>query len=67
VRQNVETLAEFYGRDHTSCEAARQLCAMVENTSMETIFSHGLHEFLTEFMARNYHVSNSLSESYNFY
>jgi len=43
------------------------LLAMVENTNMETIFSHGLHEFLTEFIARNNRVSASLSESYNFY
>ncbi len=67
VRQNVEALAQFYGKEQASCEAVRQLCAMVENTNMETVFSHGLHEFLTEFMARNYHVSNTLAESYNFH
>ena len=40
---------------------------MVEGTNMETIFAHGLHEFLTEFIARNNAVSESLSVSYNFY
>ncbi|MDB5473350.1 MAG: hypothetical protein JWP99_653 [Devosia sp.] len=67
VRQNVDALAQFYGHEQPCTEGVRQLCAMVENTSMETIFSHGLHEFLTEFIARNNHVSKSLSESYNFY
>ena len=40
---------------------------MVEGTNMETIFAHGLHEFLTEFIARNNKVTEALAESYNFY
>ena len=67
VRQNLETLARFYGEGQVCNEDANALCAMVENTSMDTIFTHGLHEFLIEFMARNNRVSSSLSESYNFY
>ena len=67
VRQNLEMLSQFYGKEEACDAAARQLCALVEDTTMETIFSQGLHEFLTEFMTRNYHVSNTLSESYNFY
>jgi len=67
IEQNIETLGEFYGRQKECNTAAAQLRAMVEGTTMETIFSHGLHEFLTEFIARNNTVSNSLSESYNFY
>lgn len=67
VRQNLEMLAQFYGKAQPCDDAARQLCALVEDTSMETIFTQGLHEFLTEFMTRNYHVSNTLSESYSFY
>ena len=60
-------LAEFYGRQPACNEAAASLRAMVEGTTMETIFAHGLHEFLTEFIARNNIVSTSLSESYNFH
>ena len=67
VEDNVATLAKFYGQKQDCNDAASQLRAMVENTNMEAIFAFGLHEFLTEFMARADHVSNTLSESYNFY
>src|SRR5690606_29270288 len=58
IAQNIETLGAFYGRQQECQEAARQLCAMVEDTDMETIFAHGLHDFLTEFVERNDAVSN---------
>ena len=67
VEQTMDTLGEFYGKTHECNEAAAQMRAMVEGTTMDTIFAHGLHEFLTEFIARNNRVSNALSESYNFY
>ncbi len=67
VQQNLNLLADFYGRQQECQEAASQLLAMVEDTSMEKIFTHGLHEFLTEFIARNNRVTDALSESYNFY
>ena len=34
---------------------------MLEGTSMDRIFAYGLHEFLTEFIARNNRVSETLS------
>jgi uncharacterized alpha-E superfamily protein len=67
IEAQVQTLGEFYGREQVCNEAAASLRAMVEGTTMETIFAHGLHEFLTEFIARNNLVSSSLSESYNFH
>jgi uncharacterized alpha-E superfamily protein len=67
VEDNLATLSKFYGESKVCNEAARQLRAMVEDTNMEEIFGFGLHDFLTEFMARADHVSDTLSESYNFY
>lgn len=67
VQQNLDHLAEIYGRKEACNEASAQLMAMVENATMETIFAQGLHEFLNEFIARNNRVTESLSESYNFY
>ena len=67
IEEQMETLAGYYGRKQECNEAAAQLRAMVDGTTMETIFAHGLHEFLTEFIARNNAVSSGLSESYNFY
>jgi uncharacterized alpha-E superfamily protein len=34
---------------------------------MDAIFQSGLHEFLTEFIARNNRLTEALSESYSFY
>ncbi|GHA26376.1 hypothetical protein GCM10007989_22700 [Devosia pacifica] len=65
--QTLDSLAELYGRRVDCHDAVAELCAMVEGTNMEKIFRRGLHEFLTEFIARNNRVTECLSESYNFY
>jgi uncharacterized alpha-E superfamily protein len=67
VKQNLDSLAQFYGRKESCHEAADELLDMVEGADMDAIFTHGLHEFLTEFIARNNRVTDALSESYNFY
>ena len=67
VQQNLDGLAKIYGRKEKCQEAADSLLAMVEGASMEAIFTDGLHEFLNEFIARNNRVTDTLSESYNFY
>jgi len=35
--------------------------------SMEDIFRLGLHEFLSEYIARNNALSSAIAESYNFH
>ncbi|WP_224701220.1 alpha-E domain-containing protein [Devosia aquimaris] len=67
IEDNLATLSQFYGQKQSCDEAASQLRSMVDGTDMDTIFTYGLHEFLTEFIARNNRVSDTLSESYNFY
>jgi uncharacterized alpha-E superfamily protein len=67
VQQNLDMLATLYGRKERCHEVAEGMLAMVENTNMDAIFANGLHEFLTEFIARNNQVTDALSESYNFY
>ncbi|UYO01493.1 MAG: alpha-E domain-containing protein [Devosia sp.] len=67
VKQNLDNLGRLYGRKADCQDAADSLLSMVQNTDMEAIFGHGLHEFLTEFIARNNRVTEALSESYNFY
>lgn len=67
VQQNLDTLAKLYGRREACHEATENLLKLVDKTSMDDIFAHGLHEFLDEFIARNNAVSETLSESYNFY
>jgi uncharacterized alpha-E superfamily protein len=67
VQQNLATLATLYGRREPCHDVAEGLVSMVENTTMDAIFARGLHEFLTEFIARNNQVTDALSKSYNFY
>jgi uncharacterized alpha-E superfamily protein len=52
------------GRGHA---AAAEVNAILDGNSMDRIFAYGLHEFLTEFIARNNQVTDALAESYNFY
>ncbi len=67
VKQNIDLLSDFYGRRECCNQAADDLLAMVANANMDEIFASGLHEFLTEFIARNNQVTDALSRSYNFY
>jgi uncharacterized alpha-E superfamily protein len=67
LNQTLESLADIYGRRLECHDVVKDLCAMVENTTMDEVFAKGLHEFLTEFVARNNRVTECLSESYNFY
>jgi uncharacterized alpha-E superfamily protein len=65
--QQLDTLDDHYGARMPCHDEADDLLAMLDGNDMDRIFQHGLHEFLTEFIARNNHVTESLSASYNFY
>jgi uncharacterized alpha-E superfamily protein len=67
LNQTLDMLAGFYGARTSGHDASGELYSMLEGNDMDRIFSNGLHEFLTEFIARNNSVTEALSESYNFY
>ncbi|WDR06657.1 alpha-E domain-containing protein [Devosia rhodophyticola] len=67
IEETLGGLTKLYGAKQECHEAAAELAAMVANNSMDKIFADGLHDFLTEFLARNYRVTETLSDSYNFY
>jgi len=67
IHRTLEMLAEMYGTHLLCHEACADVRAMLDGNDMEKIFAHGLHEYLTEFIARNNRVSEALGESYNFY
>jgi uncharacterized alpha-E superfamily protein len=67
INRTLDMLIEAYGSRTAAHDAAAELSAMIEGNSMDRIFQHGLHEFLTEFVARTNRVSEALAESYNFY
>ncbi|MEQ1901069.1 MAG: alpha-E domain-containing protein [Devosia sp.] len=67
INRTLDMLAEIYGTRTKGHEAAAETTAMLEGNGMDRIFAYGLHEFLTEFIARNNKVTEALAESYNFY
>jgi uncharacterized alpha-E superfamily protein len=67
INRTLEMLEQIYGGRTAGHEAADDVTAMLEGNDMDRIFAYGLHEFLTEFIARNNRISEALSESYNFY
>jgi uncharacterized alpha-E superfamily protein len=67
INRTLEMLEQIYGGRTAGHEAAGDVTAMLEGNDMDRIFAYGLHEFLTEFIARNNRISEALSESYNFY
>jgi len=67
ITRTLEMLAESYGRRLACHDALAEVNAMLAGNSMDAIFQDGLHEFLTEFIARNDRLTLALSESYNFY
>ncbi|MEO5806677.1 alpha-E domain-containing protein [Devosia sp.] len=67
IEETLGNLTAIYGTSGECHEAAVQLSAMVSDTTMDKVFAQGLHGFLTEFIARNNKVTETLSENYNFY
>jgi uncharacterized alpha-E superfamily protein len=63
----LDMLEAIHGGRGAGHAAAAEAMTLVEGNSMDRIFAYGLHEFLTEFIARNNRVTDALSESYNFY
>ena len=67
INRTTDMLEEIYGRRTASHDAVADVTKMLEGNDIESIFAYGLHEFLTEFIARNNRVCEALSDSYSFY
>lgn len=60
----LEQLADLHGR-HSECHRlAGQLYSRLRYSRIDDIFEHGLHEFLTDFIARNDRVSDEIAAAY---
>ncbi len=67
INRTVDMLETIYGTRTETHDAVAEVTAMLEDNNMDRIFAYGLHEFLTEFIARNNRITETLSKSYNFY
>ncbi len=66
LRTHVNELARLHGGDVTCNALMREADSQIAGLTVERIFEQGLHEFLTDFMARNSAIGNAIAEDYRF-
>jgi uncharacterized alpha-E superfamily protein len=66
IVDNLHYLAQDYGVTHDCQKTADRTLATLRDNSVKQIFSHGLHEFLTGFIAQNNRLGFEIAETYNF-
>jgi uncharacterized alpha-E superfamily protein len=62
--QNLDYIAGAYGRQGAAQRQARGIRTRLENSRMDDVFQHGLHEFIGEFVADNNRLGSSISQQY---
>ena len=60
----LDSIGKAYGRQGVSQRLARRTMAKLENASIEYIFQHGLHEFITDFIDDNDELSGAIAEQF---
>jgi len=66
AERSVASLEGFYGQDMGCHALVSSMANELEAQSIETIMQHGLHEFLTDVIARNYEIAGTLGAAYGF-
>ena len=66
IVENLRFLAQDYGVTHNCHSTADRTLATLRDNSVQRIFSRGLHEFLTGFIAQNNRLGFVIAETYNF-
>ena len=67
LRSNLASLAHQYGHESSAHETLRGLSSHFHESSIESIFEAGLHQFIQEFIARNRQVAQAIEQDYRFY
>jgi uncharacterized alpha-E superfamily protein len=60
----LDNIAQAYGRQGPAQRQARKVRTRLENSRIEEIFQHGLHEFIGGFIADNNRLGASITEQY---
>lgn len=66
MRENLQALARFHGREGRAHEALRDCDLMLSQRTVDDIFEQGLHQFLIEFIGCNAKIATAISEEYRF-
>ena len=62
--QNLDRIANAYGRQGPAQRQARTVRARLENSKIDDIFQSGLHEFIDEFVEDNNRLGTALAQQY---
>jgi uncharacterized alpha-E superfamily protein len=62
--RDLDRIAHAYGRQGAAQRLARGIRTRLENSRMEDVFQHGLHEFIGEFVADNNRLGGTISQQY---
>ena len=62
--QNLDRIARAYGRQGPAQRQARAVRARLENSKIDEIFQHGLHEFIGEFVDDNNRLGTAVTQQY---
>ena len=63
----LDGLARSYDRQQSCQNLAAATLAQMKDTEMSAIFRTGLHEFLTDFIARNNRLASDIATTYHFH
>jgi uncharacterized alpha-E superfamily protein len=66
ITESMSELTERYGERHMSYDMAQGTHELLENGTMHQIFVNGLHEFLSDTIARNNALGAQLGADYHF-
>ncbi len=66
VSEHLERLGDSYGRKHTCHRLVGKMTSELKFADANEIFREGLHEFLSEFIARNNRLGEEITKSYMF-
>lgn len=66
LREHLAALARLHGTEGESNALMREADMHIAELTVEQIFDQGLHEFLTDFMARNSAIAQAIGEDYRF-
>ncbi|MDB5601258.1 MAG: alpha-helical domain with a conserved moti [Xanthobacteraceae bacterium] len=60
----LDEIARAYGRQGPAQRQARAIRTRLQNSRMDEIFQHGLHEFISEFVADNNRLGAAITQQY---
>jgi uncharacterized alpha-E superfamily protein len=64
LARNLDAIGNAYGVQGPSQRHARAMLLRLDSGNVEAVFEHGLHEFLTEFIADNTRLGAIVAEQY---